>query len=159
MTTVIRRAEGRDAERLGALHSTCWGELYTHVLPADVLADLSPAVMHQLWKRYVARGDAYSQVVAEVDGAVVGFAGFGPGRDPGFASLVEVYFCYVDARFQRSGIGSLLLATQPDAAYLWISERNFGAHSFYRRNGFGSDSRRRLGSLFGTDLPEIRMIR
>lgn len=159
MTTVIRRAELDDSERLGELHSQCWSELYQGVLPDDVLAELSPPVMGQLWQRFVTRGEAYAQYVAEVDGEVVGFVGFGPGRDEGFTGLTEVYFCYVAPGFQRSGIGSQLLKVETDATYLWISERNRAAHKFYRRNKFGPDSRRRIGSLFGTDLPEIRMSR
>jgi GNAT superfamily N-acetyltransferase len=159
MTTVIRRAQLDDAARLGELHSQCWSELYQGVLPPDVLDELSPTVMAQLWQRFVTRGEAYAQYVAEVDGEVVGFVGFGPGRDEGYAELTEVYFCYVAPGFQRSGIGSQLLKAEADAAYLWVSERNRSAHKFYRRNKFGPDSRRRIGSLFGTDLPEIRMSR
>ena len=159
MTTVIRRAQLGDAARLGELHSQCWGELYAGVLPPEVLAELGPDVMAQLWRRFVARGESYTQYVAEVDGYVVGFVGFGPGRDEGYSELLEVYFCYVAPQYQRSGIGSQLLKAEADAAYLWISERNRSARKFYRRNRFGPDSRRRIGSLFGTDLPEIRMTR
>jgi GNAT superfamily N-acetyltransferase len=159
MTTVIRRAHLEDTGRLGQLHSQCWTELYSSVLPPEVLAELSPAVMGQLWQRFVNRGDAHAQYVAELDGEIVGFVGFGPGRDEGFAELREVYFVYVQPGNQRSGIGSQLLAAESDASYLWVSERNRSAHKFYRRNRFGPDSRRRIGSLFGTDLPEIRMTR
>ena len=159
MTTVIRRATIDDVDRLGQLHSQCWGELYSRVLPPDVLDELGPAVMAQLWGRFVTRGDQYVQYVAEVDGEIVGFVGFGPGRDEGFAGLREVYFVYVEPGRQRHGVGSELLRAEPDAAYLWVAERNRGAQKFYRRNRFGPDSRRRIGSLFGTDLPEIRMTR
>lgn len=159
MTTVIRRAQTDDIDRLGQLHSQCWGELYSNVLPLDVLAELSPAVMAQLWHRFVTRGDEYVQYVAEVDGEILGFAGFGPGREEGFTDLREVYFVYVEPGKQRHGIGSQLLGAETDASYLWVSERNRGAQKFYRRNKFGPDSRRRIGSLFGTDLPEIRMAR
>jgi hypothetical protein len=62
------------------------------VLPPEVLDELSPAVMARLWQRFVTRGEAYTQYVAEVDGVIVGFVGFGPGRDDGFAELTEVYF-------------------------------------------------------------------
>ena len=159
MNTMIRRAELGDADRLGELHSQCWAEVYAKVLPPEVLLELSPPVMAQLWQRFVTRGEAYAQYVAEVDGEIVGFAGFGPGRDEGYTGQTEVYFCYVMPQFQRSGIGSLLLSAETDAAYLWVSERNRNAHKFYRRNAFGPDSRRRIGSLFGTELPEIRMSR
>jgi len=157
--TTIRRAELNDAEQLGILHSRVWSELYERVLPADILHQLSPAAMGALWQRFVTRGGDYVQHVAVSEGEIVGFVGFGPGRDDGFAEQREVYFLYVLPEFQRSGIGSELLKADADAAYLWIWERNRPAHRFYRRNGFGPDSRRRVGSLFGTELPEIRLAR
>jgi GNAT superfamily N-acetyltransferase len=157
--TTIRRAELSDAERLGQLHSQCWAELYTGVLPDTVLEELSAGVMGHLWQRFVQRGEGYDQYVAEHDGIVVGFVGYGPGRDEGFTDQREIYFIYVHPDFQRAGIGSQLLQADPDASYLWISERNRSAHKFYRRNGLGPDSRRRIGTLFGTDLPEIRLSR
>jgi GNAT superfamily N-acetyltransferase len=159
MTTVIRRARLDDAAHLGRLHAQCWSELYDGALPPDVLAELTPPVMAQLWTRFVTRGDEYVQYVAELDGEIVGFVGFGPGRDEGFTDLREVYFVYVAPEATRSGIGSRLLAAEGDASYLWIWERNRAAQKFYRRNSFGPDSRRRVGSLFGTALPEIRMAR
>ena len=157
--TTIRRAEIDDAEQLGILHSRVWGELYERMLPTDVLQQLSPAAMGFLWQRFVTRGEQYVQHVAESGGRIVGFVGFGPGRDDGFAEQREVYFLYVLPQFQRSGIGSELLKADADASYLWLWERNRPAQKFYRRNGFGPDSRRRIGSLFGTDLPEIRFTR
>ena len=157
--TTIRRAEIDDAEQLGILHSRVWGELYDRTLPADILQQLSPAAMGSLWQRFVTRGDRYVQYVAESDGRIVGFVGFGPGRDEPFVEQREVYFLYVHPDFQRLGIGSQLLQADADATYLWLWERNRPAQKFYRRNGFGPDSRRRVGSLFGTELPEIRLTR
>jgi GNAT superfamily N-acetyltransferase len=159
MTTAIRRATPEDAERLGELHSQCWAELYTGVLPPHVIAELNPTVMADLWRRFTSRGDDYVQYVAERDGEIVGFVGFGPGRDEGFTDLREVYFVYVAPGEKRAGIGSRLLQAETDASYLWVPERNRAAQRFYRRNSFGPDSRRRVGSLFGTALPEIRMAR
>jgi GNAT superfamily N-acetyltransferase len=157
--TTIRRAEIDDAEQLGALHARVWGELYERTLPADILQQLGPAAMGALWLRFVTRGGDYAQYVAEHDGRIIGFVGFGPGRDDGFDEQREVYFLYVLPDFQRSGVGSALLGAEADAAYLWIWERNRPAQKFYRRNGFGPDSRRRVGTLFGTALPEIRLTR
>jgi ribosomal protein S18 acetylase RimI-like enzyme len=157
--TSIRRAEFDDAEQLGILHSAVWAELYGGVLPAEILAQLSPAAMGALWQRFTTRGGDYVQYVAEQDGRIVGFVGFGPGRDEGQSEQREVYFLHVHPDARRSGVGSELLAQDADAAYLWVWERNRSAHKFYRRNKFGPDSRRRVGSLFGTEVPEIRFSR
>ena len=105
MNAVIRRAELADVEQLGALHSGCWRELYPGVLGPTVLAELSPAVMTQLWSKFVSRGGHYAQFVAEIDGTIVGFVGVGPGREPGYEEAVELYFIYVQPEARRSGIG------------------------------------------------------
>ena len=159
MTAVIRRAEPRDTGRLGELHSNCWRQLYTGVLPADVLDDLDPDTMDLLWRRFVSRGGDYLQYVAEVDGEIVGFVGYGPGRDPGLDQERELYFIYVLPPYARQGIGRQLSDAVGPASYLWLWDRNRDAAAFARRNGFRPDSQRRRGSLFGTELLEVRLTR
>jgi GNAT superfamily N-acetyltransferase len=156
MGLVIRRAEPGDVVRLGELHSACWRELYPEVLPATVLEDLSPATMGGLWAKFILRGDPYIQFVAVVDDSVVGFAGIGPGRDTGYEDATELYFLYVSPEYRRAGTGKRLLI-QTAADYLWIYDGNRVAQAFYRKQKYYPDSVRRTGSLFGSDLPELRM--
>lgn len=158
MAPVIRRAEPRDTAALGALHSAVWAELYSDVLPAETLASLAPATMTELWLKFIARGEAYVQHVAEIDGEIVGFVGVGPGREPGYELGRELYFIYVSPQHRRSAIGKALLR-QADADYLWVAESNRASQAFYRKQKFYPDSVRRIGSLFGAELPEIRMAR
>lgn len=158
MAPLIRRAEPRDTASLGALHSAVWVELYSDVLPSETLASLGPAIMADLWGKFIARGEAYVQHVAEVDGEIVGFVGVGPGREPGYELGRELYFIYVKPEHRRGAIGKALLR-QADADYLWIAEANRATQAFYRKQKFYPDSVRRIGSLFGAELPEIRMAR
>lgn len=158
MAPLIRRAEAGDTAALGALHSAVWAELYSDVLSPAILASLDPATMTELWGRFITRGDAYVQFVAEVDGQIVGFAGVGPGREPGYELGRELYFIYVAPEHRRGAIGKALLK-QADADYLWIAESNRATQAFYRKQKFFPDSVRRVGALFGADLPEIRMAR
>ncbi|TBN57885.1 GNAT family N-acetyltransferase [Glaciihabitans arcticus] len=155
MAAEIRRAEPADVETLGALHSGCWRELYPTVLPAAVLDELSPAMMSGLWAKFVARGGAYEQYVAEVDGAVVAFAGIGPGREPGYEEAVELYFLYVHPEYRRKGIARQLLKTV-QAHYTWLWAGNRPAQQFYKKAKFYPDSVAREGSLFGAPLEEER---
>jgi GNAT superfamily N-acetyltransferase len=159
MTAVIRRAEPNDTARLGELHAGCWRQLYTGVLPADVLDELGPETMIHLWSKFVGRGGDYLQYVAEVDGEIVGFAGFGPGRDPGLDQERELYFISVLPAYTRQGIGRQLSDAVGPASYVWLWDRNRDAVAFYRRTGFRPDSQRRRGSLFGTELLEVRLTR
>ena len=158
MAPLIRRAAAGDTATLGALHSAVWAELYPDVLSPAILASLDPATMAELWGRFITRGDAYVQFVAEVDGEIVGFAGVGPGREPGYELGRELYFLVVAPQHRRHGIGKALLK-QADADYLWISEANRATQAFYRKQKFFPDSVRRVGALFGAELPEIRMAR
>jgi GNAT superfamily N-acetyltransferase len=156
MGPVIRRAEAKDVERLGELHSACWSELYPTVLSQAILADLDAGTMTGLWSKFISRGDGYIQWVAEVDNQVVGFVGIGPGRDPGYEGAIELYFIYVQPQSRRTGVGKRLLI-QAAADYLWIHEANRESQTFYRKQKYFPDSVRRAGSLFGSELPEIRM--
>ena len=158
MAPLIRRAAAADAAILGELHSAVWAELYADVLSPAILASLDPAAMAELWGRFIGRGDAYVQFVAEVHGEIVGFTGVGPGRDPGYELGRELYFIYVAPEHRRGTIGKALLK-QADADYLWIAESNRATQAFYRKQKFYPDSVRRVGTLFGTELAEIRMAR
>ena len=144
--------------RLGELHSAVWAELYSDVLSPAVLASLDPATMTELWGRFITRGDAYVQHVAEVDGEIVGFVGVGPGREPGYELGRELYFVYVQPEHRRGSVGKALLKAA-DADYLWIAESNRATQAFYRKQKYFPDSVRRTGTLFGTELPEMRMAR
>ena len=158
MAPLIRRAQAGDTTSLGVLHSAVWAELYSDVLPAETLASLDPQTMTELWGRFITRGDAYVQFVAEIDGEIVGFAGVGPGREPGYELGRELYFLVVAPQHRRSGIGKALLK-QADVDYLWIAETNRATQAFYRKQKFYPDSVRRVGALVGAELPEIRMAR
>ena len=159
MNANVRRAVLSDTDQLGALHSACWVELYTGVLSPEVLAELGPETMTHLWTKFVSRGEKYVQYVAEVDGQIVGFVGYGPGRDTGYEDLNELYFIYVRPEFTRRGIGKQLADAAWPASYAWLWDRNRPAVAFYRKMKFGPDSQRRRGTLFGTELLEVRIVR
>ena len=158
MAPLIRRAQESDIPRLALLHSAAWPELYSAVLPPSVLASLNPTTMAGLWAKFIARGEDYVQYVAEIGGQVVGFAGVGPGREPGYELGRELYFIYVIPEYRRGTVGKTLLK-KCDVDYLWVAESNRTAQQFYRKLKYFPDSVRRTGSLFGVDLPEMRMAR
>jgi ribosomal protein S18 acetylase RimI-like enzyme len=69
--------------------------------------------------------------VAEDDGRVVGFVGFGDAR---------VHHLWVEPDYQNRGIGTSLLRIAmercPDGLDLWVYQRNTGARRLYERLGF-----------------------
>ena len=158
MTATIRRAVLADAPALGALHSACWGELYPKALPSTVLEQLNPGYMEHLWTKFVSRGDAYRQWVAEVDGEIIGFVGIGPGRERETAEETELYFLYLVPASRRLGIGKQLLDAA-DAKHLWVWDDFKTTRKFYAAQGYqpeiirvtrGRGPRSRVGTLFGS---------
>jgi len=167
MTVTIRRATLEDAPALGVIHSFCWGDVYPKTLKPEVLAQLNPGFMQNLWEKFVTRGGRYEQWVAVSNGQIVGFVGTGPGRDADRSHQTELYFFYVVPSARRSGVGTRLLQTA-DADYLWIAESLKDTRRFYRRHDFepeivrgtrGKGPNGRAAQMFGAYFTELRMVR
>ena len=157
---VIRPVEESDADSLGRVHATCWHETYDHLLSQAALSQLRPERLAAMWRRFTTQGPEYRQVVAVVDGEVVGFAGSGPARD-GDQSSHELYFIYVLHAFHGTGVGQQLFdaAVDPGAAHLWVAAINPRAHGFYARNGFVADGHEKVEEVLGESLHEVRLVR
>lgn len=155
MTATIRTAATTDVEALVALHTDCWDDAYTGLVPDEVLADFRASAPTRIerWAGIVARGDT---VVAEDGGGLVGFATAGPEREDGPTGF-ELYAIYTRARVWGTGVGHALLerALGDRPAMLWVLEGNDRAIGFYERHGFRRDGHTEV-------VPEgvdVRMVR
>ncbi|SDK29803.1 Ribosomal protein S18 acetylase RimI [Cryobacterium psychrotolerans] len=160
-TVVVRPAVEADADSLGRVHAACWHETYDHLLSAAALSQLHPERLAAMWRRYTSQGPEYRQVVAVVDGEIVGFAGSGPGHDADLPGVPELYFVYLLDAYHGTGIGQKLFdaVVDPGPSSLWVASDNSRAHGFYARNGYTPDGRNKVEEVLGEELSEVRLVR
>ena len=167
MNSLVRAARLADADAIGRVHSESWRLTYAGLVSSRYLASLDEEPLAERWRRRLSAppGDS-SLLVAEQDGAVVGFALSGPtsGGDlePGFAG--EIQMLYVLPAGQRRGHGRALFerAASDLAArrlfwlIVWVVEDNRAARAFYRRMGLQPDGARREDVLGGQAVEVVR---
>ena len=160
MTDVrVRRAIAEDAAGIGYVQVTAWHEAYTGRMPQSILDGLDVDSSTARWHRAIA-DEGRDVWVAEIGGAVIGFAARGPAADapPGGWRL---YALYLLAAHHGSGAGQALLdaAIGRAAASLWILEDNPRARAFYERSGFRSDGAVQDDASWGEPIREVRLVR
>lgn len=103
--------------------------------------------------------DGIVVVATGLDGAIIGFASAGPGRDEDAPTEWELYGVNVLAAHHGTGIADQLvdavLAQRP--ASLWVIRENGRAQAFYRRRGFSMEGATKVHE--GSGATEIRMVR
>ncbi|MET3806860.1 ribosomal protein S18 acetylase RimI-like enzyme [Nakamurella sp. UYEF19] len=157
----IRLPTPADAETIAEVHVESWRESYGHLLHERFFDGDAVASRVQMWTRALAMDVPGRQIrVAELDGALVGFALSLPSRDDSPVHEAELAMIYLLKTAQGSGLGQLLLdgVLGDRSAALWMAEDNPRALAFYRRNRFEPTGERRLDENVD-NLAEIRMAR
>lgn len=147
LTCRIRLAAFADLDELARVHVAAARAAYAAILPE---ADL-PTVEQKraLWQVVLADPAAPNHPavhLAEVDGAIVGFAASGPQRvaalrDDGYSG--DIRALYILADFQRGGIGRKLMSAAAQhladigcvGVMLWSYRQNHSARRFYEALG------------------------
>jgi ribosomal protein S18 acetylase RimI-like enzyme len=160
----MRSALPSDSRAIAALHAASWRFAYRGALSEEYLAGDIVADRNILWKTRLSKPPANQYVVvAEIDGALAGFACAYLGEDREWGSLLDNI--HVRPEAYRKGLGSALL--QAVAArgslvagtaglYLWVLQDNTSAQSFYEHYGarnVGTDLWHAPG---GTQVPRFR---
>lgn len=137
----IRRGGPADAGAIAGLHADSWRRHYRGAY-ADAYLDGDIEVERLgVWTQRLASQDGATRtLLAESDGALVGFVHVVFDEDPQWGSLVDNL--HVVWTRKRGGVGSRLLAAAADAVlehagglYLWVLEQNTDAQSFYGARG------------------------
>jgi len=145
----IRRARPADAPAIAEVHVRSWQGAYPGLIPQDYLDALRPEDRVGWWRDALATTPWPVVLVAEEDGAVIGFASVSPTRDADDDSStvgeLQTIYLHPDA-FGRGKGASLLHAALEvlrtagfTEATLWALETNTRARRFYERHGFVND--------------------
>lgn len=170
-----RPADAADAPAIVALFLACWHGSYRAVLPASLVAAMTPDRAADLWLRALAHADDDEVLVAEsASPATGGRANLAGGRG-NLAGVTRwalegsgvgvVQSLYVAPAAQGHGVGSSLLgaatlaleAAGATAATLWVFAANAPSITFYCRHGWRPDGATRVQAEFGQS--EIRLSR
>lgn len=156
--TNVRNAVGADAEAVGAVHHQAWIETYTGLLPNGYLATRGIEKSVTTFQKSQCKNLA----VAELDGKIIGFCGWGTFRDAvPYENMGEIQGIYLLKAYQRQGIGKRLmdhairaLGTRGNQmAGLWVLATNANAIAFYEAYGF-TDSGIRKKAVLGEEITE-----
>ena len=157
----VRRATAADARAIAHVHVSSWQTTYRGVLPGEYLASLDETERERFWSGALATADAESRdvFVLERDGAVVGFASYGPLPEAGSFELLAIYLL---ADQQGRGGGTLLLGAGFDAVHArggtrliaWVMAGN-SAEAFYRSLGGKTTGAERVEKVGGVAVRDV----
>ncbi len=135
------------------------------MMPDDALAELTPERCEPRWREALSVGSTQRVWIAEREGRGLGFAAWGPPRDPDLCQrTAELLALYLEQDAARTGVARRLLDEALcemrghlyERAVLWVLEANHRARRFYERSGWEDDGARKVVHRCGTDLESVR---
>jgi ribosomal protein S18 acetylase RimI-like enzyme len=139
----FRAATADDAPAVAALHTDSWQRHYRGIMTDQFLDQQAAGFLAGHATQYLAApGPADRMILAELDGALAGFAHTLLDRDPTWGALLDNL--HVSQDVKRGGIGTRLMALaarfvrdkRPGSGlYLWVYEDNTAARAFYAARG------------------------
>lgn len=136
---------------------------WQHILPPDVLH--GPGMPDRWVAAVRSPGPRSAVLVAELNGAVVGFAITGPSLDgDATPDTGELDGLYTDPDAWRAGAGRALLEAATArlrsdgfaTATLWTAAENHRPRRIYELAGWATDRAERRRNLGGTEFSELR---
>ena len=152
----LRLAVPGDLDAIVAVFLACWTGSYAEVMPAELIARMTPASARDLWARTLA---GPTEVVVAEAAEVLGVVGFRLDDDgAGYVASL-----YVAPTAQGTGAGGVLLAEAErrlaelgaPRATLWVFEANGPSRAFYERRGWRLTGEREVQEEWGE--PQLRM--
>lgn len=167
----VRPAELDDADAMGVAHGLAWQVAYRGIIADSYLDAIDIPTWSDRWRGILTGEIAVDGIeppvnlVAEIDGEVVGFANAGRFRNaPDDPTVGELWAMYVHpdqwgsaAGYQLMQAAMALFAEQRfQRAYLWVLEENQRARRFYERQGWTAETETMTGEFGGETVVELR---
>jgi GNAT superfamily N-acetyltransferase len=161
----VRRAVEADSDAISAIHVRSWQWAYRGLVSDRALDTLTATERSPDWRLALSPGSAHRIWLAHSAEQGLGFAAWGPARDPDVGpGTAELYAIYLELPAAGTGIAGALLAAACSEmaqdgygqALLWVLSANPRARRFYERTGWTEDGSRKLVNLRGTELEAVR---
>jgi L-amino acid N-acyltransferase YncA len=166
VSVTIRAATPKDARAIAEVHVSSWHWAYRDDLPASALEGRSVEDRELMWAEWFASHEPAADVlVAEEDGRIVGFSGFGVSRDDAaMEGTGEIRTIYLLRDAAGRGIGRDLFARANERlrdlgyrrATLWVLETNERSRRFYEKAGWTWDGTTSAHQFDCANLPIVR---
>lgn len=108
---VLFDARFHNSRALAKLHVDAWRATYRGIMPDKVIKALNYRRFEEKWEQLLSQDDpeVFTFMAVDPDYGLLGFLRAGPNEDPDAVSRKEIYALNVAPKFQRRGIGALLL--------------------------------------------------
>jgi GNAT superfamily N-acetyltransferase len=162
----IRSATVTDARAIAEIHVHAWQAAYRGIMPESVLDSLSTDEREQFWLS-VLETNARHNLVLEESARILGWAAFGPARDPDLDAqkIFELYGIYFHPLAWGHGLGRYLYKAAEEhmkrlpveGVILWVLKENIRARKFYETMDFILEPNQiKVLEREETQLPEVR---
>lgn len=154
----IRDMFPEDIDGKAYVHWKSWQETYPGLVDAGYLSRMTPEKCLEIARRW-----PDNIIVAELDGKIVGFSGYGPCRNPGYDGFGEVFAIYILKEAQGLGIGRMLMDAAMeklndfDSIIIWVLKGNDRAFGFYEHYGFRFEGIE-APIMIGTPNTELQLV-
>ena len=169
----VRLATASDAAGIAHVHVDAWRAAYKGLIDSAALAALDVEQRAQGWQRWLSNDPTLNKeqhtcvVATDETDAVLGWATYGAGREPGWEHYGELAGFYAHPDSWSTGVGRTMIGRVTDdltamgfqRAYLWVLRGNDRAIRFYERAGWEADGGEKILEHKTGPLYELRYVR
>lgn len=159
----LRQPTPDDADAIARVQALSWQSTYRGMVPDEYLDSIEVGAWAERHRSHMESDpEDFVSYVAEVDGAIVGWALGGPNRNGESEFAGELFIIYLLPGYERQGIGRKLMSAVAkslvgfglESMIVWVLTENLAARRFYEALGGGYAGRGEM-DLDGTPVPVV----